>query len=166
VDVLAHSCVVDQIPAWVIGIGIDHELVTGPAPRGGDRPVIVSNLELGAGKPDATSAKVDAIECIDVRRSREREPTVLEWTREAQARIIHRRMSVPLIVPNIWDSGGGVIWLKHRRRVCAVAGRRFAWDCRMERRRCARGPPSSATATGLCGALRRKGYRDESGGDD
>jgi hypothetical protein len=78
VDVLAHPDVVDQVPACVIGIGIDHELVTRPAPWGSDRPVRVFNLELAAGQPDSASAKVDATECINVRRSGKREPAGLE----------------------------------------------------------------------------------------
>jgi hypothetical protein len=60
VDVLAHPDVVDQVPARVIWIPIDHELVTCPAPWSCDRPVIVSNLELAAGQPDTASAKVNA----------------------------------------------------------------------------------------------------------
>ena len=167
-DVLTHTDVVDEVPACVIGIVIYNELVAGPAPWRGDRPVPVSNLELTAGQPDSASAEVDAIGRIEVRRSGEREPAVLERAREAEARIIERCMSVPLIVTHVRRSGRREVWLKHWCRVSTVAGRRPAWDSRLERpalSRCPKSPaPASAPATGLCRDLRRNGYRNESGG--
>src|SRR2546427_9151512 len=84
VHVLAHPDVVQQIPARVIRIHVDDELVARPAPGRGDRPIPVRNLEHAAWQPNAAGCKVKASDGVEVRRADERELPRLEWVREVE----------------------------------------------------------------------------------
>src|SRR2546426_2468858 len=72
VHVLAHPDVVQKIPARVIRIQVDDELVARPAPGRGDRPIPVRNLEHTAWQPNVAGCKVKASDRVGAKGRRAR----------------------------------------------------------------------------------------------
>src|SRR3989449_77321 len=130
VHVLAHPDVVQQIPARVIRIHVDDELVARPAPGRGDRPIPVRNLEHAAWQPNAAGCKVKASDGVEVRRGDERELPRLEWVREVEARIVGRGVPIPVAVPNVRHRDGRSPGFGEWRRVAGPASDWLARDTR------------------------------------
>src|SRR2546428_7601090 len=103
--VLAHADVVHEIPARVIRIQVDDELVARLAPRRGYRPIPVRNLEHTAWQPNAAGCKVKASDCVEVRRADEREVPRLEWVLEVESRIVGRGVPIPVAVTDVRHRG-------------------------------------------------------------
>src|ERR1700694_6079990 len=80
VDVNASEDVVKQIPADVVGILIDDELVgAGPAPIGADGPVPGRNFKGETPRePEAVMIAIEAFDAVAVRRAKMLEAAVLE----------------------------------------------------------------------------------------
>src|SRR3989475_10846803 len=130
VHVLAHADVVHQIPARVIRIQVDDELVARPAPGRGDRPIPVRNLEHTAWQPNVAGCKVKATDRVEVRRADEPEVPRLEWVVEVEARIVGRGVPIPAGIPHVWRPGGRSAGLGEWCRVAGPASHRLVRDDR------------------------------------
>src|SRR5438445_6293061 len=130
VHVLAHADVVQQIPARVIRVLVDDELVARPAPGRGDRPIPVRDLEHAAWQPDAPGRKVKASDLVEVRRADEPEVPKQDWVREVEARIVGRGGPIPVVIPDVWRPGGRSSGLGEWRRVAGPASHRLVRDDR------------------------------------
>src|SRR5260370_2830757 len=80
VNVDAGVNVVEQIPADVVGILIDGEIVGAvPAPIGANGPVPFRNFkEETTGQPEAVMIAIEAVDAVPVGRAKVLEPTMLE----------------------------------------------------------------------------------------
>ena len=104
VDVLAGVDVVEEIPAGMIEIVIDHEIfgIAIPAPVGRDRPVPRGDLEVeAAGKPEKMMIAVETLDAITVRRSEVLESAALVRMIEVIAAVIGRVVAVPVVLGNV-----------------------------------------------------------------
>jgi len=119
--VLAHADVVHEIPARVIRIQVDDELVARLAPRRGYRPIPVRNLEHTAWQPNAAGCKVKASDCVEVRRADEREVPRLEWVLEVESRIVGRGVPIPVVVTDVLHRGRRSPGFDEWRRVAGLA---------------------------------------------
>lgn len=158
VDVDAGLRIVDEIPAGMIGVIVDDEVVAAaiPAPAGGEVPIPRSDFKREASRePEAVRAEIEAFHVIAVGRAEVLEAAVLIWMGDDVALVIGAIVAVPVIVVHV------------RHAVDAVAG--AAIDFGFGRRRAVRGSFGNVAAVSvhvvvmligmLAGTLRACGWR-------
>src|SRR5437016_5169810 len=103
VDVDARVDVVDQVPAEMIGIVIDDEIVaTIPAPVGADRPIPGCHDEREpSGYPEAALIPVDPDDFVTERTANAVEPPVFVRARQPVTRVIRAVAPIPAIVIHV-----------------------------------------------------------------
>jgi hypothetical protein len=103
VDVNASVNVVKQIPADVVGILVDHEIVGAvPAPIGTNGPVPGRYLKVEAArKPEAVMIGIEAFDAVAVRRAKMFKPAMLEGMIEVEALVIRTIVAVPMILVDV-----------------------------------------------------------------
>jgi hypothetical protein len=99
VDVDTGVNVVEQIPADVVGIFIDSEIVTAiPAPIGANRPVPGCRFkEETTGEPRAVMIKIETLDAIVVRRAKVLESPVLVKMVEMVALVVGAVVAIPVV---------------------------------------------------------------------
>src|SRR5260370_19531448 len=107
VNVDAGMNVVKQIPAGVIGILIDGEIVGAvPAPIGANGPVPFRNFkEETTRQPEAVMIAIEAFDAVAEGRAEVLEAAMLEWMVEVIALIVRPVVAVPMVV----DDGRGTV---------------------------------------------------------
>jgi hypothetical protein len=140
VDVDAGVDVVEGIPAVVVGIFIDDEIVGAiPAPVGADGPIPGSDFKVeSAGKPEAVKSGIKAFDAVAEGRANVLEAAVFEGMIDVKALIVGTCMAVPMVIVDVGsvvDVAGGVAFrlglgarivaLGRRRRNAALIGARW-----------------------------------------
>ena len=102
-NVNASVDVVEQIPADVVGVFVDDEIIAAiPAPVSGKRPIPVGDLEIEAtGKPETVVVAVNAGDAVAVGRTEVFEVAVLERVVDVEALIVRSIVSIPVIVADV-----------------------------------------------------------------
>lgn len=95
--------VVEEIPADVVGVVVDDEIVAAvPALVGEVAPVPIGNLEVeAAGKPEFMMGGVNAGDGVAERGTKVGKVAVLEGMLDMEARVIDGGVAVPSIVINV-----------------------------------------------------------------
>lgn len=99
-DVCAGVDVVEQIPADVVGILVDSEIIgTIPAPISAERPIPGSDLKAKAARePETMMREIEAFDAIAVGRAKVLEVAMLEGMVDVEALIVRAIVAVPMIV--------------------------------------------------------------------
>jgi hypothetical protein len=130
VDVNAGVDVVKRIPAVVVGVFIDDEIVGAiPAPIGADGPVPRSDFKVeAAGKPETVAGGIEALDAVSVRWPKVFETAVFEGMIEVKAPIVRGRVAVPMVVIDMRSgvdmAGGMALGLRLSVRIITFHGRR------------------------------------------
>jgi hypothetical protein len=104
VDVGSGIHVVEEVPAWMIGIVVNDKLVaaSSPAPIGGEAPIPRRYFEpKSSGKPEPVEANIHAQYAERVLRSDVRKSAVRVWVVEVEARIVAGGMTIPMVVAHV-----------------------------------------------------------------
>jgi hypothetical protein len=103
VDVDAGVDVVEEIPADVVGILVDNEIIrTIPAPIGAHGPIPGSNFKAeAAGEPEAMMAEIEAFDAIAIGGAKVLEAPMLEGMINVEALVVGAVVAVPMIVVDV-----------------------------------------------------------------
>jgi hypothetical protein len=139
VDVDAGVDVVKRVPAIVVGIFIDDEIVgTIPAPISADGPIPGSDFKVeAAGKPEAVMLGIKAFDAVAEGRANVFEAAVFEGMIDVKALIVGTCVAVPMVIVDVgsvvdvaggvafrFGLGVGIVALGRRRRDMALIGAR------------------------------------------
>ena len=146
VNVSTGIHVVEQVPARMIGVLVNHEFIAagGPAPVGRQGPIPLGYLKPeAAGEPEFAMTGVKASHAELVSRTDIREVPVLVRMIEMEPRIIAGRMTIPVVIVHVLggvhvtvggvfafgrDRGFATVW--RRRRMAAIGGVLALGECR------------------------------------
>jgi hypothetical protein len=103
VDVDAGVDVVEEIPADVVGIFIDDEIIgTIPAPIGAYGPVPGSNFKAeAAGEPETMTTEIETLDAITEGGAKVLEVPMLEGMGDVEALIVRAVVAVPMVVVDV-----------------------------------------------------------------
>jgi len=140
VDVHAGVDVVERVPAIVVRIFIDDEIVgTIPAPIGADGPIPGSDFKVEcAGKPEAVMLGIKAFDAVAEGGANVFEAAVFEGMIDVKALIVGTCVAVPMVIVHVgsvvdvaggvafwFGLGAGIVPLGRRRRNTALVGARW-----------------------------------------
>ena len=102
-DVDAGVNVVKHIPANVVGVLVDHEIVGAvPAPIGTNGPVPRRYFKIEAArKPEAVVIGIEAFDAIAVRRAKVFEPAMFEGVIDVIALVIRTIVAIPMVFVDV-----------------------------------------------------------------
>ncbi len=102
-DVDAGVDVVEEIPADVVGIFIDDEIIgTIPAPIGAYGPVPGSNFKAeAAGEPETMTTEIETLDAITEGGAKVLEVPMLEGMGDVEALIVRAVVAVPMVVVDV-----------------------------------------------------------------
>jgi hypothetical protein len=103
VDVAAGVDVVEQIPADVVRVLVDYEIVFAvPAPVGAKGPIPSSDFKKEAArKPEAMVIRIEALDAIAVGRAKVFEAAMLKRVVDVVALVVGAVVAVPVIVADV-----------------------------------------------------------------
>jgi len=103
VDVDAGVNVVKQVPADVVGILVDDEIIGAiPAPIGAYGPVPGSDFKAeAAGEPETMMLDIEALDAITEGRAKVLEAPMLEGMGDVEALIVRAVVAVPMVVVDV-----------------------------------------------------------------
>ena len=112
-DVDAGVDVVEEIPADVVGIFIDDEIIgTIPAPIGAYGPVPGSNFKAeAAGEPETMTTEIETLDAITEGGAKVLEVPMLEGMGDVEALIVRAVVAVPMVVVDVGSAVDAAIHL-------------------------------------------------------
>jgi hypothetical protein len=112
-DVDAGMDVVKQVPADVVGVFIDNEIIgTIPAPISADGPVPGSDFKAeAAGEPETMMVDIEAFDTITERGAKVLEAPMLEGMVHVEALIVRAIMAVPMVVVDVGSAVDATIYV-------------------------------------------------------
>ena len=103
VDVDAGVDVVKEIPADVVGILVDNEIIgTIPAPIGAHGPIPGSNFKAeAAGEPETMMVEIEAFDAIAIGGAKVFEAPMLEGMINVEALVVGAVVAIPMVVVDV-----------------------------------------------------------------